>query len=520
MLQLGCFWLDKRNLGMMPEGGLNLFFRVNWQAGCQCDAGFVHFGGVGQHLNPSNPRLIEQPCIIRIHIGSDLEADAVGAVDHIEHDRAVALFDHLDQFAQMLGTAFGDAVGKLGQIAGALKCDGFDLDVTIRQAVACQQKVDAAVLTVFHLGADIRIHRKFRNSAQRQRLGHQRVWHVGINAGPVIIGQFAQLPTVTQLAFWIVVPLNPNPHPPVLQPRHRAGIAAMGRHLTPIGQDHIGQKAFIAADQRGADKGGLKLHGVALYLARPSDKIGASMANPTAAFLVIGDEILSGRTRDKNIGFLADQLCAAAIDLKEVRVVDDDHHNILRAVRELSARWDHVFSSGGIGPTHDDITADAMAAAFEVAIDVRDDARALLEAYTGRNGGELNDARLRMARIPDGALLIDNPVSVAPGFTIENVHVMAGVPAVFQAMVSSVLPGLTGGVPLLSRTLRIDRPEGEIAGPLGEVAARHAKVSIGSYPFILQGRFGANIVFRCSDRTLLEAAVFDLSALFPEAREL
>ncbi|NOX73572.1 MAG: competence/damage-inducible protein A [Alphaproteobacteria bacterium] len=244
------------------------------------------------------------------------------------------------------------------------------------------------------------------------------------------------------------------------------------------------------------------------------------MANPTAAFLVIGDEILSGRTRDKNIGFLADQLCAAAIDLKEVRVVDDDHHNILRAVRELSARWDHVFSSGGIGPTHDDITADAMAAAFEVAIDVRDDARALLEAYTGRNGGELNDARLRMARIPDGALLIDNPVSVAPGFTIENVHVMAGVPAVFQAMVSSVLPGLTGGVPLLSRTLRIDRPEGEIAGPLGEVAARHAKVSIGSYPFILQGRFGANIVFRCSDRTLLEAAVFDLSALFPEAREL
>jgi molybdenum cofactor synthesis domain-containing protein len=244
------------------------------------------------------------------------------------------------------------------------------------------------------------------------------------------------------------------------------------------------------------------------------------MANPTAAFLVIGDEILSGRTRDKNIGFLAERLTEAAIDLKEVRVVDDDHDNIIRAVRDLSGRFEHVFTSGGIGPTHDDITAGAMAAAFGVAIDVRDDARALLEAHTKRNGVELNEARLRMARIPDGATLIDNPVSVAPGFSIENVHVMAGVPAVFQAMVGSVLSGLSGGVPLLSRTLRIDRPEGEIAGPLGEVATQHAEVSIGSYPFILQGRFGANIVFRCSDRTLLEAAVFDLSALFPEAREL
>jgi molybdenum cofactor synthesis domain-containing protein len=244
------------------------------------------------------------------------------------------------------------------------------------------------------------------------------------------------------------------------------------------------------------------------------------MANPTAAFLVIGDEILSGRTHDKNIGFLAERLTEAAIDLKEVRVVDDDHENIIRAVRDLSGRWDHVFTSGGIGPTHDDITADALAAAFGVAIDVRDDARALLEAHTARNGIELNEARLRMARIPDGAALIDNPVSVAPGFTIENVHVMAGVPAVFQAMVGSVLPGLSGGVPLLSRTLRIDRPEGEIAGPLAELAARHAAVSIGSYPFILQGRFGANIVFRCADSALLEVAISDLAALFPKGREL
>ncbi len=243
------------------------------------------------------------------------------------------------------------------------------------------------------------------------------------------------------------------------------------------------------------------------------------MANPTAAMLVIGDEILSGRTKDKNLGFLAERLTEAAIDLREVRIVDDNHKNIVMAVQALSKRWDHVFTSGGIGPTHDDITADAIAAAFAVGIDVRADARALLEHHTGKMGIELNDARLRMARIPDGAVLIDNPVSVAPGFSIENVHVMAGVPAVFQAMVGSVVPTLAGGQPLISRTLRIDLPEGVIAGPLGDIALKHADVAIGSYPFILNGNFGANIVSRCSDRAALDAAVADLMAAFPEARE-
>lgn len=243
------------------------------------------------------------------------------------------------------------------------------------------------------------------------------------------------------------------------------------------------------------------------------------MANPTAAMLVIGDEILSGRTKDKNLAYIAERLTEAAIDLKEVRVVDDNHDNIVGAVRQLSLRWDHVFTSGGIGPTHDDITADAIAAAFEVAIGVRDDARALLERHTRKMGIELNEARLRMARIPDGAILIDNPVSVAPGFTLGNVHVMAGVPAVFQAMVGTVLPGIAGGEPLISRTLRLDRPEGEIAGPLGEVAKASPDVSIGSYPFILNSKFGANIVFRCSDKTKLDVAVVEFLGKFPMAVE-
>ena len=243
------------------------------------------------------------------------------------------------------------------------------------------------------------------------------------------------------------------------------------------------------------------------------------MANPTAAMLVIGDEILSGRTRDSNLHFLAQQLTEAAIDLKEARVVADDHDAIKTAVQELAARWDHVFTSGGIGPTHDDITADAIADAFGRHIDVREDARALLQAYYDRSGITMNDSRLRMARIPDGAALIDNPVSVAPGFTVENVHVMAGVPAVFEAMVASVLSTIKGGDPLLSRTIRVNRPEGDIAGPLAEMAARHPKVSVGSYPFILNGRFGSNIVFRSSDAQALDAAVADFLTLMPEGFE-
>ncbi len=173
------------------------------------------------------------------------------------------------------------------------------------------------------------------------------------------------------------------------------------------------------------------------------------MANPTAAMLVIGDEILSGRTRDANMHHLAGELTAQGIDLKEVRVVSDDAPAIVAAVRALSEGFDHVFTSGGIGPTHDDITADCIAEAFGVSIDVRADARALLEAHYQRTGMELNTARLRMARIPEGATLIDNPVSIAPGFTLGNVNVMAGVPALFVAMVASVLPQLTGGAPLV-----------------------------------------------------------------------
>ena len=236
------------------------------------------------------------------------------------------------------------------------------------------------------------------------------------------------------------------------------------------------------------------------------------MTNPTAAMLVIGDEILSGRTRDANMHYLAGKLTELGIDLKEVRIVSDDQDAIVDAVRVLSETYANVFTSGGIGPTHDDITADAIAAAFGAKIDIREDARTILAEHYARSGTELNEARLRMARIPDGAALIENPISAAPGFILGNVHVMAGVPSIFQAMLASVIPTLTGGDPLVSRTIRIERPEGEIAGPLGDLAEQFPNLSFGSYPFIKDGVYGANVVIRGTESQRVDEAAGALSA--------
>jgi molybdenum cofactor synthesis domain-containing protein len=239
------------------------------------------------------------------------------------------------------------------------------------------------------------------------------------------------------------------------------------------------------------------------------------MPNPTAAMLVIGDEILSGRTRDGNTHHLAGELTRHGITLAEARVVPDAAPAIIAAVNALRATHDHVFTSGGIGPTHDDITADAIAAAFGVTIGIRDDARALLSAHYARAGLEFNEARQRMARIPEGATLIDNPVSTAPGFTLGNVHVMAGVPNIFQAMVASVLPTLIGGAPLLSQSWRVNRGEGEVAAAFGALAAEYPDLSMGSYPFIQNGAHGTNLVVRGTDAARIDAAMTRLAALFP-----
>jgi len=234
---------------------------------------------------------------------------------------------------------------------------------------------------------------------------------------------------------------------------------------------------------------------------------------PTAAMIVIGDEILSGRTQDVNVQVLAQALGARGIALSEVRMIPDDVDTIVATVNALRGQLDNVFTSGGIGPTHDDITADCIAQAFGVGISVRDDARAILATNYANPEQDLNEARLRMARIPDGATLIDNPISKAPGFTIGNVHVMAGVPKIFAVMVESVMPSLTGGAPMLTDDVHIEKGEGTLAGPLGDIAKRHPDVSIGSYPRVVSGGFVVNVVARCTDAKLLEAAMVEIRQL-------
>jgi molybdenum cofactor synthesis domain-containing protein len=227
---------------------------------------------------------------------------------------------------------------------------------------------------------------------------------------------------------------------------------------------------------------------------------------PTAAVLLIGDEVLSGRTKDKNLGFIADYLTALGIDLKEARVVADDEADIVAGVNALRARYSYVFTTGGIGPTHDDITADAMAKAFGVEISHHPDASALLLKHYAELGREPNEARMRMARIPHTATLIDNPISKAPGFRLGNVFVMAGVPKIMNAMMDALAPQLSGGVPVLSRTVRFDGGEGEVAKPLKDIQEQYPEVSIGSYPFESSEGYATNLVMRSRDAVKLLAA--------------
>jgi molybdenum cofactor synthesis domain-containing protein len=226
----------------------------------------------------------------------------------------------------------------------------------------------------------------------------------------------------------------------------------------------------------------------------------------TASMLVIGDEILSGKTKDKNIGVLADGLAMVGVDLTEVRIVADEEPAIVDALNTLRARTTYVFTSGGIGPTHDDITADSVAKAFGVGIDVDPRAYQLLNDFYIETGREMNAGRERMTRLPDGADLIDNPVSVAPGFRLDNVHVMAGVPSVFAAMLESILPTLEGGEAIHVRTLPFHCGEGDIAEPLGEIDKAYDTVAIGSYPKLVDGHFTTEIVLRSRDTVALDAA--------------
>ena len=231
----------------------------------------------------------------------------------------------------------------------------------------------------------------------------------------------------------------------------------------------------------------------------------------TAGLIVIGDEILSGRTHDKNIAQVASWLQVQGIRLAEVRVVPDVEERIVEAVNALRAQCDYLFTTGGIGPTHDDITVDAVAAALGVPVVIHPEARAILERYYTDKGG-LNEGRLRMARVPEGAQLIPNRMSGAPGIRLGNLFLMAGVPHITAGMLDALTGELEGGAPLLSETVGGFIPESEIAGLLRDTEKAHEGCQIGSYPFFREGRVGANFVIRSTDRTRLDACMGDLCA--------
>ena len=237
----------------------------------------------------------------------------------------------------------------------------------------------------------------------------------------------------------------------------------------------------------------------------------------TAGLLVIGDEILSGRTKDVNIGATADFCTDLGIELREVRVVTDEVEAIVEAVNALRARYTYVFTTGGIGPTHDDITADAIARAFGVALPINAQARAMLEERWKQTGTEVNAARLRMARIPEGADLIVNSVSAAPGFRIGNVHVMAGVPLIMRAMLEALAPTLKGGRKIISVTVKAAVGEGTVGGPLAELQAQYPDVKMGSYPQMGKGRLMTELVLRSADEVRLNEAA-ERSALWSMPR--
>ena len=227
------------------------------------------------------------------------------------------------------------------------------------------------------------------------------------------------------------------------------------------------------------------------------------MEQPTVSMLVIGDELLSGRTQDANMHYLANQLTKIGINFCEARFIRDDAAVIVSNIVELSTKFDYLFTSGGIGPTHDDITTDCIAEAFGRQVSVRSDAFNILKKYYDGKGIELNEARLRMARIPEKADLIENLISGAPGYIIENVYVMAGVPKIFQSMLQTVLPNLKKGSPTLSLSIKLYKGEGDIALELEQIVKAFSELNFGSYPFNENGIHGTNIVIRGKDKKLM-----------------
>ena len=424
----------------------------------------------------------------------------------------------------VFGATRRDAVRKLRQTGGALEVNVLDLEVKTRPILSFEEKIDPAVLAIRDLPAHDRIIAKGRQRPGGEGLGNDAVGEQGIDPDQIALG-LEKLQRIGKLALGVRGLRNPRSRAGLQQAEHRARIGAMGGNLAPVGEFDIGEEALVTPHKSGGQEGGREIHDAGklsiaadyvyargsstLRLMNPAAKHPRSVV---AAMLIIGNEVLSGRTRDANLQHFALKLATRGIVLGEARVIPDVPQIIVSAVNTLRAQYRYVFTTGGIGPTHDDITADCIAEAFGVRIGEDPRALAILERYYV-NRDDFTSARRRMARIPAGADLIPNPVSGAPGFRIENVYVMAGVPRINQAMLDAVLDSLDEGTPRLAAALWGLVVEGRIADPLREIQTRAPDVEIGSYPNFIDGKFGTVLVLKSYDADALARAKNEVAAM-------
>lgn len=446
----------------------------------------------------------------RIDVGGRGERLHVGTLGDEQQRRTLATAYQLAQRVQMARATAGRGVGELRESV-AFPRDALDLDEQARSRFVHEDEIEPGAIPDPRFTLRPPEAPGESETAGVQPLARQPVGIAAVDRDQdrPLLDQF-QRPG--KLAVGRRVVRQPDGRTGHGEPGQPAGIGAVRRDRPPVRQLDIGEKALIALQQDAP------VQGLGQSQDRHPDgdgergkrRMNAQREPATAAVIVIGNEILSGRTVDANLPYLARELNAIGIRLREGRFVPDEEDRIVDAVNSCRARYAYVFTTGGIGPTHDDITAAAVARAFGVPLVRHPEAERRLRAYYPPE--RLNEARLKMAQTPEGAELIDNPVSIAPGFRVDNVYVLAGIPKVAQAMFESIRHRLVGGPPIVTRTLIVFAPEGEVAAPLAAIQQRFPQVEIGSYPFFRLDRPGTSIVLRGTDGHAVDEALAALRA--------
>ena len=472
---------------------------------------FAYVASVAQNFNASLNRGEEPGGIDWVEIGAGGETVAIGALDDEQLNRTVAAARRTGELTQMAGGARGDTVRKLRQGPATAQMTVLDLQPARRAARMREQEVDATGLAQPHFAAVDRVSAKLGDGVGGQGLGDKGVGQQGVDANEAAVG-LEELKRPGEFSLGPGGGRDPRAHSRLVQPEHSAWIGAVRGHYPPIVQRDVREEAFVAADQASMRQRLRQKHARPMPVFRhqgPSKEAAMAISERvTASALIIGDEILSGRTQDTNLGDIARYLAAFGVDLAEARVVADDKAEIIAALNALRERYDYVITTGGIGPTHDDITAACVAEAFGAPLEEHPEIIALLAA---RWGDQINAARRRMARVPRGGTLVKNPVQGPPGFQIGNVFVLAGVPQIMRGMLEDVGPRLRTGRVVISRTVRVEGTgEGAIAAPLEALAKAHPSLSLGSYPFYGPEGYGSNLVIRGRDADEVASTVEEL----------